>query len=419
MNIAIVGTGISGLSAAWLLSRRHDVDVFEKNDYPGGHSHTVSISSQSGSTAGVIPIDTGFIVYNERTYPLLTRLFRELDVVTQESDMSFSVSCDRCGIDYASSARGLFAAPGNWVRPDHWRMMVDMFRFFRDARGVLDDPVAAGQTLGEWLAGRNYGAPFRRHFLLPLGGAVWSTSLAGMTDFPVTSFVRFFENHGFLGVNTSPPWRTVTGGSREYVRRLIAPFAGRIRLGTPVRSVSRRPDAVTVVTATGKSRDYDQVILAAHADQSLALLADPSPEETRVLSGIPYTANEAVLHTDASLLPRHRGARASWNIHLDDCAERTPGITMTYDMSRLQSIPGPPFCVTLNDSQRIDQSSVIRRISYEHPFFSVPGLAAREGLGTLNGQRRTWYCGAWTRFGFHEDGLMSGIQVAGRLGVAF
>lgn len=426
MRIAIIGTGISGLAAAWLLARQHDIQVFEKNDYIGGHSHTVEVGpgegvpGAAGAGGAPVPVDTGFIVYNERTYPLLTRLFRELGVATQPGDMSFSVHCERCGIEYASSPGGFFAAPGNAVRPAHWRMLADMFRFFKEAPAVLDDPGVAALSLGEWLEGRGYSDAFRRHFLLPLGGAVWSTSLERMNVFPVEYFVRFFANHGFLGVNSSPPWRTVTGGSREYVRKISAPFADRIRLNTPVTAVRRLPDGVEVTTAAGGAERFDQVVLAAHADQALALLADPSPEETRVLKGMPYTPNDTVLHTDASVLPRHRAARASWNIRVKDCAAAEPGIVMTYDLSHLQSLPGPNrYCVTLNDTPRIAADRVIRRLRYEHPFYSVAGVAARDGLDALNGRRHTWYCGAWTGFGFHEDGLASGVKVAARLGVVF
>lgn len=415
MRIAVVGTGISGLGAAWLLARRHDVQLFEREERPGGHSHTVLVPEGGRS----IPIDTGFIVYNERTYPLLTRLFRELHVPTQNCDMSFGVQCRRCDLEYSSSLSGLFADPGNALRGGHWRMISDMFRFFREAPRLLDDSSADNIALGEWLAGRNYSDSFRRHFLLPLGGAVWSTSLDGMNDFPARYFVQFFANHGFLGVSTSPQWKTVTGGSREYVRRMLEPLRGRVMLGCPVGEVRRHADGVTL-TAGGETLRFDQVVLATHADDTLELLTDPSPEETRVLCGVPYTRNETVLHSDTRLLPRRPAARASWNIHLDDCRAERPGIAMTYDLTRLQNPGGERrYCVTLNSTDTIAPDSIVRRLTYEHPRFTVAGLAARKGLDALQGQRGTWYCGAWTRFGFHEDGLMSGVAVAERLGVAF
>lgn len=415
MRIAVIGTGISGLGAAWLLSRAHDIRVFEREPRAGGHSHTVVVPD-GGSE---VPVDTGFIVYNERTYPLLTRLFRELDVPTRNTDMSFGVRCARCGLEYASSAAGLFADPGNAFRPAHWRMIGEMFRFFREAPALLDDPTGDRRTLGEWLAGRGYDVAFTRHFLLPLGGAVWSASLDDMNAFPARYFVQFFANHGFLGVASSPEWKTVRGGSREYVARLVAPLAGRLSLGTPVDSIRRHPDRVEV-RAGGVTESYDQVVLAVHADDALALLVDASPEESRVLSGVPYTENETILHTDTRLLPRRKGAWASWNIHLDDCRAARPGITMTYDLTRLQDPGGTRrWCVSLNSAGAIAPEAVVRRLHYRHPHFTVDGLAARAGLDALQGERRTWYCGAWTRFGFHEDGLMSGVAVAGRLGVPF
>ncbi len=415
MRLAVIGTGISGLAAGKLLSGRHDVTFFEKNDHVGGHSHTVTVLENDFE----IPVDTGFIVYNEKTYPKLTELFRRLEVPTQDSDMSFSVTCEFCGIEYASHLPGLFADPRNAIRPGHHRMIKEMFRFFREAPAALEDPAAERQTLGDWLSRHGYAEEFRRHFILPLGGAVWSASLDGMTGFPVRYFIRFFANHGFLGVNTSPQWKTVTGGSREYVSRLTAGLAERIHVRTPVEAVRRHSDGVTVQLRGGEEQSFDQVVLAAHADQTLKMLADASPEETDALRGVPYTQNETVLHTDASVLPKRSRARASWNVHLEDCRATEPVIRMTYDMTRLQALPGRErYLVTLNETSRIDPARVIRRMTYEHPHYTLEGLERRAGLAEVNGRNRAWFCGAWCGFGFHEDGLASGMAVADMLGRA-
>lgn len=419
MRLAVVGGGISGLSAAWLLSRRHEVTLFERNDYAGGHSRTVPVDEGEGAP---IPIDTGFIVYNERTYPLLTRLFSELDVPTRPSDMLFSVQCNRCDIEYASNARGLFAAPGNLLRVDHHRMIGAMFRFFREAGEVLESDRFRDMTVGEWLLSRRYPDVFRRHFLTPLGGAVWSTSPSGMAEFPVVSFVRFFQNHGFLGVDTSPLWRTVVGGSAAYVKRLTASFRDRIRLNSPVERIVRHESEVEAgcveVVSGGASHRFDGVVVAAHADEALAMLADPSNDERRLLSTIPYTTNEAVLHTDTSILPRWPAARSAWNIRLEDCTAQTPRISMTYDLTRLQAPGGRKrYLVTLNDSERIAPASRIDTRQFEHPHFTSAGQAAQAEFHLLAGRRQTWFCGAWQRFGFHEDGLASGVAVARSLGV--
>jgi len=414
MKLAVIGTGISGLAAGTLLARRHDVTFFEKDDRAGGHSHTVLVPHEGVD----IPVDTGFIVYNERTYPRLTALFKSLGVATQDSDMSFSVRCESCDLEYASHLPGLFADPRNAVRPAHHRMIKEMFRFFREAPAVLDDPTLDRTALGEWLEAHDYADVFRRHFILPLGGAVWSTSLDGMNAFPVRYFVRFFANHGFLGVNTSPQWKTVTGGSRAYVQRMTAGLEDRIRLGTPVAAVERIREGAGVLVrlADGSGHRFDAAILASHADQSLRLLGDASPEEARALGGIPYTRNETVLHTDTSLLPKRSRARASWNVHLEDCGAERPVITMTYDLTRLQSLPGSErYLVTLNDTARIDSARVIRRMRYEHPHYTVDGLERRKGLARVNGADRVWFCGAWCGFGFHEDGLAAGMEVAERL----
>jgi predicted NAD/FAD-binding protein len=415
-RIAVIGSGISGLSAAWLLSRRHDVVVYEKDHQVGGHSRTVVVPDRGGSK----PVDTGFIVYNERTYPLLTRLFRDLDVSTRPTDMIFGVTCDRCGIEYASTARGLFAAPGNVMNAEHHRMIAAIFRFLREAREVLADDRFDAVTLGEWLDAKRFPKVFERHFLTPLGGAVWSTAPGRMREFPVSMFLRFFENHGFLSARDSTVWRTVVGGSRAYVSRLTERFKDRIRTGAPVTRVRRSGGLVELDDAAGGTQAYDAVVLATHSDQALALLDDPSPDERRLLSAIPYTTNDTVLHTDESILPARRAARASWNIRLADCAAETPRIAMTYDLTRLQSIEGPRrYCVTLNDTARVAPDRILDRHTFEHPHFTVAGLAAQKELPRIQGQRHTWFAGAWTRYGFHEDGLMSGVAAARALGVEY
>ncbi len=394
MRIAIVGSGISGLGAAYALSRRHDVHVFEREHRAGGHANTVVHDG--------LPLDTGFLVHNVRNYPLLTRLFHELGVATHESDMSFSVSCSGCGLEY--SGRHPFAQPANAARPRFLALLWEVGRWLRTAQ-----PDDESQSLGEYLDAHRYSQQFRRHFLVPLTSALWSTAPGRALEFPAAYAIRFFANHGMLGFDRFG-WRTVTGGSRRYVDPIAVGLGDRLRLGQGVRSVRRAPDFVELRVGDEIER-FDTVVLATHADRALALLEDPTPDERRVLGGFEYTTNEAVLHTDGSFLPRARQARASWNYRLG--ASGRP--TVTYHLNRLQALDAErTYCLTLN--QDVPREHVLERFTYEHPLYTLATLRAQAELPRLAGGR-THYAGAYFGNGFHEDGLASGVAVARGLGV--
>lgn len=394
MRIAIVGSGISGLGAAHALSRIHDVEVFERDSRAGGHANTV--------THDGLALDTGFLVHNVRNYPLLTRLFRELGVATHESDMSFSVSCSGCGLEY--SGRRPFAQPSNAARPPFLSLLWEVGRWLRTARPEDDT-----QSLAEYLDVHGYSQRFRRHFLVPLTSALWSTAPGRALEFPAAYAIRFFDNHGMLGFGRFR-WRTVTGGSRRYVDAIAARLGDRLRLGQGVRSVRRSNDFVELRVADAVER-FDRVVVATHANQALGLLEDPTPEERRVLGAFAYTTNEAVLHTDASFLPRTRAARASWNYRLGDDGRAT----VTYHLNRLQALDAQrDYCLTLNE--QVPEEHVLQRFIYEHPLYTVGTLRAQAELRRLAGGR-THYAGAHFGNGFHEDGLASGIAVARALGV--
>jgi uncharacterized protein len=423
VRIAVVGSGISGLTAAHLLSAAHEVTLFEKDSRLGGHTHTHRIERPDG----VFAVDTGFIVLNDRTYPNFLRLLARLGVATQPSDMSFSVRCERSGLEYCgTSLATLFAQKRNLVRPGFHRMLRDILRFHRDARSLL----GAGPelTFGEWLErGTDGRAPqrpwsreFREHYLFPMCAAIWSSGLEDVGRFPARSFARFFEHHGMLTVDDRPQWRTVVGGSSAYVERITAPFRDRIRTSTPVKSVRRREDCVEVETERGGAETFDHVVLAAHSDQALALLADPSDAEREVLGAIPYRENSAALHLDERLLPRHRRAQASWNFHLlRDPAAGARRPIVTYDMNRLQRLAARDrLLVTLNRDADLDPSRVLARAVYHHPLYTTAAAAAQARWKELNGVRRTWYAGAWWGWGFHEDGVKSALAVTEAFGIS-
>ncbi len=404
MKIAIIGTGIAGNLAAARLHPQHEITVFEQASRAGGHTHTHDIVVGAERHA----IDTGFIVFNHHTYPQFTALLDELGVPPQETSMSFSVRNERSGTEYnGTDLNGLFAQRRNLLRPSFLRMLAQIMRFNREAPRQLETaPAADDPTLGEYLASHGYGRHFIEDYLLPMGAAVWSTAPDRMLEFPARFFVRFFANHGMLSVNDRPVWRTVQGGSARYVERLIAPFRDRIRLDSPVQWIRRLPDRVLVKARDLEAQAYDQVFMACHADEALALLADPSQLETEVLGAIPYQQNEAVLHTDAALLPRSKRAWAAWNYHA-----LRPGqpVTLTYNMNILQRLKSQhTFCVTLNRSDQIDPSKILRRIVYDHPLFTPNGVAAQSHQRSLNAAR-TYYCGAYWGFGFHEDGVVSSL----------
>jgi predicted NAD/FAD-binding protein len=409
MRVAIIGAGVSGLVCAHRLHCEHDVALFEASDRAGGHANTVRVETE----AGVYDIDTGFIVFNDRNYPNFERLLDELDVGTQASPMSFGVSD---GIDFeynGVSPNGLFASRGQMLSPAFHRMIADLVRFNRDARELLaseDDP-----SLREWLAVGGYSRAFVERLIVPQAAAVWSADPAQMWSFPARFLVEFFDNHGMLGFRARPRWRTIAGGSRRYVEALTRPWRECLRLSAPVTEITRHPDHVTVSSRECEPERFDAVVIATHSDQALALLGDPSERERELLGAIPYQSNEAVLHTDRSLLPRRRRAWASWNYHLDPDAEGR--CTVTYHMNRLQSLRADrELCVTLNRTAAIDPERIIRTIQYAHPVYTPAGVAAQSRHHEISGRNRTHYCGAYWGWGFHEDGVKSALRVARELG---
>lgn len=412
MRIAIVGAGVSGLVSAWILARKHAVTLFEADGRLGGHVHTHDVDD-GGERRG---IDSGFIVFNDRTYPNFVRLLELLGVPAQASEMSFSVQSERTGLEYnGTSLNALFAQRANLLRPSFHGMLRDIVRFNRAAK-ELAGAGAESTTLGEFLDEGGYGREFVDHYLVPMSAAVWSTDPAGMRRFPARFLARFFDNHGFLTLGERPTWRTVRDGSARYVEALTRPLAGRIRSATPVRAIRRRADGVDVIPAGGEAERFDHVVIAAHSDQALAMLADPSDAERAVLGAIPYQANEAVLHTDEALLPRRRLARASWNYLVPRDAARGPAVT--YWMNRLQALPtATPYCVTLNRGGAIRPERVLARMTYHHPLFTAAAPAAQSRRDEIQGVRRTWFAGAYWRNGFHEDGVVSALAVAESFGL--
>ena len=414
LDIAVIGSGVSGLTAAHVLGRRHRVTLYERDERLGGHANTIAVRGEGGHEVG---LDTGFIVHNERTYPTLLRLFADLGVDTQESDMSFSVRCEGCGLEYAGARgmQGVMPRASVLGRPRYLRMLTEVRRFHRHARAVLRDPAADRLTLEQFLADGGYSAYFTDHFMLPLTGAVWSSSPTTVRAYPARYLIRFFANHGMLTVTNSPQWKTVVGGSRVYVDA-VANRLDRVLVSTPIERIERTPDGVVV----NGDRRYDRVVIAAHPDQALAMLADPSAAERRLLGAWTYSENETVLHTDGSLLPRAANARASWNYLLDTCSTSQPTVHVTYHLNRLQALVEPlDYCVTLNQTARIEPASELRRMVYEHPVYTHASLAAQAELPTIQGDRSTYYCGAYHGWGFHEDGCISGLRAALAMGCAW
>jgi uncharacterized protein len=413
VKIAVIGAGISGLGAAWLLSPRHDVTLFEREARLGGHSNTVD-ARLGGMT---VSVDTGFIVYNTACYPNLIALFDCLGVPTATTDMSFSVSLDGGQYEYSGNGlTGLFGQPSNALRPSHWMMVRDMLRFFREARALAQDAPGAGPPLGEWLKEQRYSKAFIERHIVPMGAAIWSTPAQDMLAFPAASFARFFANHGLLQVQNRPEWRTVRGGSREYVNRVaVALKDSRIVLGDRVAGIARRPDGVVVTTASGHCETFDRCLIASHADEALAVLSDADADERRVLSAFRYARNEAILHTDLQLMPRRRKLWTSWN-YLGD-AKRSEQLSVSYWMNQLQPLgPVPDVFVTLNPYRPIEDSRIITSFTYHHPMFDAGALSAQRDLWRLQGRRNTWYAGSYFGYGFHEDGLQAGLAAAEDLG---
>lgn len=415
LNVGIIGTGISGLSAAWLLSKHHDVTLFEAEDRIGGHSNTVTFMAENGEVA----VDTGFIVYNEVTYPNLTAFFAKLGVPTAPSNMSFAVSLNEGEFEYSGgTGLGLFAQWSNVASPRFWSMMRDLLRFYRNA--PRDLVVMGGISLDDYLSRNDYGRAFREDHLYPMAAAIWSTPAMQVGAYPAASFVKFCCNHGLLALWNRPAWRTVRGGSREYVARMTAGFADRVLLSTPVREIRRLSDHVEVSDACNKRYLFDDVVVATHADQALRMLAEPSEEERRILGSFRYSRNEAVLHGDTGFMPKRRAAWSSWNYVADNRVSHQHGQTepsITYWMNKLQPLGfAPPTFVTLNPSRPPRAESIIATETYEHPVFDLATDRAQREIWSLQGVHKTWFCGAHFGAGFHEDGIQAGLAVAEDLG---
>ena len=405
MKIAVIGTGIAGNVAAYKLSREHEVTVYEASDYVGGHTNTHDVSIDGRQYT----IDTGFIVFNYRTYPEFTSLLNEMNVEVQPTNMSFSVKHEGIGLEYnGNTLNSMFAQRSNIVRPSFLRMIRDILRFNREAVESLNHEDAE-LPLGEYLHKHNYCDEFKYHYIIPMGAAIWSTEASRMQSFPARFFIRFFHNHGLLSVNDRPIWHVIKGGSREYLKPLIRPFASRIRISTPVQKIKRYPGHVEIFTDSHAKERYDAVFVATHSDTALDIIDHPTTAEKQVLGAIPYQTNEAVLHTDISLLPQRRLAWAAWNYHI--LKENRDRVALTYNMNILQGIESPvTFNVTLNNSDAIDPSKIIKRVQYEHPVFTPDSVSAQQCHDKINGTGLTWYCGAYWRNGFHEDGVTSALD---------
>jgi len=408
-RIAVIGSGISGLGAAWLLSRSSGVTLFEENDYYGGHSNTVFADTPRGR----VPVDTGFIVYNAPNYPNLTALFDHLGVETRETTMSFSASLNGGRFEYSGSGlAGLLAQPANAAKPRFWTMVRDILRFYEEAPKVLSDDVAGQESLGDYLKRNGYGERFIQDHLLPMAAAIWSAPTDQMMAFPMTGFVRFFVNHGLLQVKGRPLWRTVTGGSREYVKRLLADADIDVRKNTGIVRVRRLNDGVELTDRHGVTHLFDHVVMASHADQSLAMIKDATDEERAILGAFAYQKNRAILHSDPSLMPRRKRAWAAWNYCRNGDQPSDP-VSVTYWMNVLQHLDkDTPLFVSLNPDRKPAPDLVHYETEYDHPLFDSAAIRAQRDLWRIQGAHRTWFCGAYCGYGFHEDGLQSGLAVA-------
>ncbi|MDX2073444.1 MAG: FAD-dependent oxidoreductase [Alphaproteobacteria bacterium] len=412
-RIAIIGTGISGMGAASILHPHHEIVLYEKNERIGGHSRTVNVSTADGS----IPVDTGFIVFNKRNYPLLTKLFEHYEVPIAKSDMSFGASIEDGWLEYGTQhLSNIFAQKRNLLRPQFWGMVCDVWRFNKQARSYLEkDPFI---SLGACLDALGMGSWYRNYFIVPMGACIWSTPLAQMLDFPASSFLRFFENHGLLSVNDQPQWYTIQGGSKEYIARLTAPYEDRIRLNCGATEVKRVPDGVMVHDTQGGSTLFDQVVFACHADQALAMLQNPSADEARILGQFRYQPNRMVLHSDVSFMPRNKSAWASWVYLSDAKTDDKPYVSLSYWMNNLQPLPTQtPMIVTLNPSREPAKELVHDAANFEHPLFDEAAIRAQAEIPTIQGVDRLWFCGAYQRYGFHEDGLRSAVEMVKQMGI--
>ncbi|WP_428243902.1 NAD(P)/FAD-dependent oxidoreductase [Gynuella sp.] len=414
MKIAIIGTGIAGTGIAHLLHHYHDLTIYEKSDTPGGHSRTVVVDTDGGKTA----VDTGFIVFNKRNYPLLTALFKQLGVPIAKTNMSFGADIDNGWLQYGTyyKLRGLFAQKRNLFRPAYLKMLADIIRFNRNAYRYIEQETDL--TLGELLTEMKLGKWFRDYYLLAMGAAIWSTPSQKMLDFPALTFLRFFDNHGLLTVADHPQWYTVIGGSREYVHRITEPFKQQIKLNCAVQSVERRENFVTVTDQSGHCEHYDEVVFACHSDQALRLLKNPTSTEQDIIGAIQYQTNEMFLHTDTRFMPARQQAWSSWVYQSLKRGDHSDQISLSYWMNNLQPLQTQtPLIVTLNPANSPAPEKVLDRHTFEHPVFNSQAVAAQARLDEIQGKDRIWYCGAWQRYGFHEDGLWSAVNVAGKMGI--
>jgi len=417
VNIAVVGAGVSGLVATYLLSRRHRVELFEREARAGGHANTVLVEDERGE---VVPLDVGFIVYNERTYPGFTRLLRELDVSTQSSDMSFSVRCEAHDLEFSSRGLGGYLAqPRNLLTASHGRMLVDLLRFHRDGRRVIAENTLHDVSFADYLERRRFSHAFQRHLIVPLTAATWSNAPAEILSFPANYLFRFLKQHGVLAPNEIPEWRWLKGGSRTYVDAILARLPeGSFHPAEAPVSVHREGSGPRLTFEAGYQRSFDAVVLACHPDEALSLLGDPSPEEHEALSRFRYVPNRVILHTDETVLPKRARARASWNYYSAECSKQPQTLTMSYDLNRLQRLQSErQYCVSVNPADCVDPAKVLAGFDYAHPVYSMETLRAQQLLEDLNGSRSTFYAGAYLGYGFHEDGVQSGLRVAWRLGV--
>lgn len=413
-KIAVIGSGISGLGVASLLHPHHQITVFEKNDYLGGHSRTLSVTTAEGQ----VPVDTGFIVFNKRNYPLLTRMFEHLEVPICASDMSFGVSIDGGWLEYGTQKLShMFAQKRNLLRPAFWEMIADILKFNKAAGSYLTTPPSF--TLGDCLDELQLRPWFRDYFLLAMGGAIWSTPISEMLKFPASTLIRFFENHGLLTIDDHPQWYTVRGGSREYVRRLVEPFKTQIHLNRGVKSVTRTAMGVIVEDTQGTSEHFDDVIFACHADQALALISDANKSEQNILSAFKYQPNRAVLHSDVSFMPKRRKAWASWVYLAEDRADKSTSVSLSYWMNNLQPLATQvPMIVTLNPGREPAADLVHDDFMFEHPVFDAGAIENQSRIDEIQGRNHLWFCGAYQRYGFREDGLASAVKLAAQMGVS-
>jgi predicted NAD/FAD-binding protein len=411
-RIAVIGAGISGMAAAYFLSRKHEVSLFEKEDRLGGHTHTHPIET----SRGILPIDTGFIVYNERTYPNLVRLFRELKIETFNSDMSFGVSCHRTGFEYSSRGlAGFFADKRNIFRSGHFVLMMEIMRFNRISVASLKTNTLSGMTLGQYADHHRFRSEFLDRYLYPMTSAIWSTSPGDIHQYPAEALLRFFSNHGLLGINTHPQWKAVRGGSHQYIAPLTAPYRKRIYTGVPLVAVSRTGNGIVLKFRDRPPAMFDSVVMACHAPQALALLEAPSERECQILGSLQTSANRLKLHTDSSVLPHRPAARASWNYHLNS---GTASATVTYHMNRLQSLDTrEDYLVTLNDTSTVGSGAVLKKMTYNHPLYTAAAIKAQRCWSEISNAGRIHYCGAYWFNGFHEDGLNSALRVARDFGI--